>query len=164
MCHFLKTNSKMRMIWAHKRVTTLKLGTAEAFVEKNMQLWTNGIETATPAKNRRFPPNSLIAFFDNFQSSEVNFSSKKFPLYFYLTLLIWNVWNITSVTSSIVEPFDFDVAPVPAPRSRPWWWRLRLQPKIKKNLQYFKSSIFDKNGLEKLNRGICTWQNRVTKL
>ena len=28
----------------------------------------------------------------------------------------------------------------------------------------FKSWIFDKNGLEKLKKGICTRQNRVTKL
>ena len=58
-------------------------------------------------------------------------------------------------------------------RSRLWWWRLRLRlrPKIKKNSTYFfptsifdfegfKSSIFDKNGIEKLSRGICTWQNK----
>lgn len=108
MCHFLKTNSKMRMIWAHKRVTTLKLGTAEAFVEKNMQLWTNGIETATPAKNRRFPPNSLIAFFDNFQSSEVNFFFKIISSVLLLVILknfipLKFLWFLVLVTKSVTS-------------------------------------------------------------
>ena len=65
---------------------------------------------------------------------------------------------------------------IPAWRSRLILVRPQLRPKTKKNSTYFffprlfftfegfKSSIFDKNGLEKLKRGICTRHNRVTKL
>ena len=35
---FFETKSKKHMISAHKRVTTLKFGTAVAFVENNMEL------------------------------------------------------------------------------------------------------------------------------
>ena len=66
--------------------------------------------------------------------------------------------------SSIVEPFDFGAALVPAlaPRSHLWWWRhwlqlqllikLRLRPKIKKKSTYFfPMSIFDFWRFQKFN-------------
>ena len=47
------------MISAHKRVITLKFGTAVAFLENNMELWRNGSGSAAPAANRRI----FFAFF-----------------------------------------------------------------------------------------------------